>query len=123
MCTAYMPPVRCAPPPDVRFMCTFAVDSAPSLTILAPGVAIQAAGITLTGTSQATPFVAGALVVLHEKSPASTPAQLVKRLTSTGVMVSADQHLTWLFLMLDMHGLNQPAGNASTFATAQSDEE
>jgi hypothetical protein len=62
-------------------------NSASFLTVLAPGVAISAAGITMTGTSQATPHVAGALAVLHAAFPAEAPTALVTRLTSTGVQV------------------------------------
>ena len=39
------------------------------LTILAPGVMITAAGITMSGTSQATPHVAGAIAVLAAAFP------------------------------------------------------
>jgi hypothetical protein len=62
-------------------------NSASFLTVLAPGVFITAAGITMTGTSQATPHVAGALAVLHAAFPSETPAALVARLTKTGVAV------------------------------------
>jgi subtilisin family serine protease len=58
------------------------------LTMLAPGVGITAAGITMSGTSQATPFVAASLAVLRNMFPSYTLAQIVAALTSTGVMVS-----------------------------------
>ena len=54
------------------------------LTIFAPGVRITAAGITMTGTSQATPHVAGAIAVLRSAYPNETPDQIVDRLTGTG---------------------------------------
>jgi hypothetical protein len=54
------------------------------LTIFAPGVRINAAGVTMTGTSQATPHVAGAIAVLRSAYPNETPDQIVDRLTGTG---------------------------------------
>lgn len=63
--------------------------SAPTLTILAPGCNIEAAGILLSGTSQATPFVSAALTVMRSRFPTYTLPQLVAALTSTGVPVSS----------------------------------
>ncbi|HXU80571.1 MAG TPA: S8 family serine peptidase [Polyangia bacterium] len=63
-------------------------NSIPFLTILAPGVMINAAGVTMTGTSQAAPHVAGAIAVLRSAFPAESPDAIVKRLTSTGVPVT-----------------------------------
>ncbi len=57
------------------------------LTVLAPGVMITAAGITMSGTSQATPHVAGALAVLAAAFPSDTPTAIVSRLTTYGVPV------------------------------------
>lgn len=63
-------------------------NSASYLTVLAPGAIITAAGVTESGTSQATPFVSGAVAVLAAEAPGSTPAALVARITSTGVPVT-----------------------------------
>jgi subtilisin family serine protease len=57
------------------------------LTVLAPGVMISAAGITMSGTSQATPHVAGAIAVLRSAFPLETPTATVARLTTYGVPV------------------------------------
>ena len=57
------------------------------LTMLAPGVMITAAGITMSGTSQATPHVAGAIAVLAAAFPNESPTDRVTRLTSYGVPV------------------------------------
>jgi subtilisin family serine protease len=63
-------------------------NGAPHLTLLAPGVMINAAGLTMTGTSQAAPHVAGAIAVLRAAFPSETPAAILKRMTSTGVPVT-----------------------------------
>jgi len=57
------------------------------LTILAPGVNITAAGITMSGTSQATPHVAGAIAVLAAAFPNESATDRVTRLTKYGVPV------------------------------------
>jgi subtilisin family serine protease len=62
-------------------------NSASFLTLLAPGVGISAAGITMSGTSQATPHVAGAIAVLASAFPTAGPDTLVTRLTSSGTVV------------------------------------
>jgi subtilisin family serine protease len=63
-------------------------NSASFLSILAPGVMITAAGSTMTGTSQATPHVAGAIAVLRAAFPAEGPDAIVKRMTSTGAPIT-----------------------------------
>ncbi|NJC89076.1 MAG: hypothetical protein FIB02_11205, partial [Desulfuromonas sp.] len=62
-------------------------NSAPFLTLLAPGAMINAAGITMAGTSQATPHVAGAAAVLRSASPGDSVQQSVSRLQQ-GPLVS-----------------------------------
>lgn len=63
-------------------------NSAGFLTILAPGALITAGGVQLGGTSQASPFAAGAIAILRAAFPSDTPAQTIARLTSTGVAVT-----------------------------------
>lgn len=62
-------------------------NSAPYLTLLAPGAFIDAAGIELGGTSQAAPHVAGAIAVLREAYPTEQLEQTVGRMTTTGIPV------------------------------------
>ncbi|MEI6832394.1 MAG: S8 family serine peptidase [bacterium] len=59
----------------------------PDLKMLAPGVQISAAGITMSGTSQATPHVAAAIGVLKSAFPSETPDQLQDRLAGTGKII------------------------------------
>jgi hypothetical protein len=63
-------------------------NSAPFQTLLAPGAFITAGGVSMAGTSQATPHVAGALAVLKGAFPDETPTELVARLTSSGKPVT-----------------------------------
>ncbi|SPE23215.1 putative Subtilisin [Burkholderiales bacterium] len=55
------------------------------MTLFAPGADVTAAGITLFGTSQATPHVSGALAALRARYPKEPLSQALARLTSTGV--------------------------------------
>lgn len=63
-------------------------NSAPFLSMLAPGAPITAANITMTGTSQAAPHVAGALAVLRAAAPSEPLDSLVARLTTSGPKVT-----------------------------------
>ena len=63
-------------------------NSASYLSVLAPGSEITAAGITMSGTSQATPHVAAAVAILHGARPLDTPASTLSRLTTTGTSVT-----------------------------------
>lgn len=59
-------------------------NSANFLTLLAPGAIINAAGLTMGGTSQAAPHVAGALAVLRSAHSYLTLDEAVNRLIATG---------------------------------------
>ena len=59
-------------------------NSAPYMTLLAPGAVITAGGWSYAGTSQASPHVAGAVAVLKSAVPTATPAQVVQALSTSG---------------------------------------
>jgi uncharacterized repeat protein (TIGR01451 family) len=63
-------------------------NSASYLVMLAPGAFITAGGRQLAGTSQAAPFVAGAVAVLRSAFPAESLDATVARLTGRGVPVT-----------------------------------
>ncbi|MBL8249908.1 MAG: S8 family serine peptidase [Candidatus Competibacter sp.] len=69
-------------------------NSASFLTLLAPGARITAAGITQSGTSQATPHVAGAIAVLRAAYPGESVDATIGRLTSTGQPITDTNGVT-----------------------------
>ena len=72
------------------------------LKIAAPGVKIVAAGITMTGTSQATPHVAGAIAVLKSSSPNDTPDQIQEKLIKSGKPITLPSFPTAKTVRLDL---------------------
>lgn len=86
-----LPPARCkqaAPQsPRLELWCCCCCSS-PKVALLAPGHALEAAGITLSGTSQASPVVAGAIAVVRGRYPSYSLEQVLNLLRSTGTPVS-----------------------------------
>ncbi|MBL8918353.1 MAG: S8 family serine peptidase [Myxococcaceae bacterium] len=62
-------------------------NSASFITLVAPGSSITAAGITMSGTSQATPHVAGGIAVLAAAFPADSVEERLQRLVTSGSTV------------------------------------
>ena len=56
----------------------------PLVSLLAPGLFVNAAGITESGTSQASPHVAGAVADLVTANPNASAQQVARALTGTG---------------------------------------
>ncbi len=62
--------------------------SGPALKVLAPGALITSAGVTMAGTSQATPHVAGAIADLWDARPTATPAQVETAVLAAGPLIA-----------------------------------
>ncbi len=62
--------------------------TAPFLSIVSPGTFVSAAGVEQSGTSQATPHVAGAWAVMRAGMPSATGAQILAALQSGGTPVA-----------------------------------
>lgn len=78
----------CTDPTTTADQITCFSQSASILTVLAPGALITAAGITLGGTSQATPHVSGAIAVLAAKNPAATVDQITSSIANSGPLIT-----------------------------------
>src|SRR5207237_556710 len=63
-------------------------NSGPELDMLAPGALITAAGLTLAGTSQATPHVAGAIAAVTQSQPGASTAAVVYAVTQSGPLIT-----------------------------------
>ncbi|KAF0163900.1 MAG: hypothetical protein FD157_2579 [Rhodocyclaceae bacterium] len=94
-------------------------NSASFLTLLAPGSEIVAGGYGASGTSQASPHVAGAVAVLRDAFPEETLTQTLARLTSTGVAIT-DARNGIVKPRLNLLEAARPANNAFTGRVALS---
>lgn len=75
-------------------------NTASFLTVLAPGAFIEAAGISMTGTSQAAPHVAGSIAVVSAAFP-GTADSVLDRLLGSGAVV-ADARTGVAFPRIDL---------------------
>lgn len=82
------PGVPCTDATTAADQVTCFSNSASILTMLAPGAIITAAGISMTGTSQATPFVSGAAAVIKGQYGSLTVDDVVSSMTGTGVLIT-----------------------------------
>lgn len=94
-------------------------NSASFLTLLAPGSVIDAAGISMSGTSQASPHVAGAVAVLRAAYPADTVSAIKnKLLLGTPVTDTNGISKPRLDLMQALSGTPVTVPGAPTIGTA-----
>jgi hypothetical protein len=63
-------------------------NSGVGLDMLAPGALITAGGLTLAGTSQATPHVAGAVAAVAQSQPGASTAAIVNAVTQSGPVIT-----------------------------------
>jgi hypothetical protein len=80
--------------------------------LLAPGALINAAGIQMGGTSQATPHVAGAIAVMAAAFPEEGPESWIDRLKSTGTVVT-DHRNGHSFPRIDLEAATAEAGDCA----------
>ncbi len=91
--------------------------SAPFLSILAPGVNVTAAGVNMSGTSQATPMVSGAVADLASANPNASADQLQNALTSSGDPVT-DPRTSQVTPRLDVNAAATAFGSAPAAVTS-----
>ena len=90
-------------------------NAASFLDILAPGAWVSAAGITMSGTSQASPHVAGAAAVLASEYPAAGPEGIEGLLLESGSEV-VDSRNDLHFPRLDLLGAYQAGQETCVYA-------
>ena len=81
-------PLACTDSTTTANKITCFSQSAPNLTLLAPGVSVLAGGITESGTSQATPHVAASVALARACRPDLSAAQVISALQNTGVSIA-----------------------------------
>jgi subtilisin family serine protease len=96
-------PDQCTDPTTAADQMTCFSQTATFLTVLAPGAIITAASVTQSGTSQASPHVAGAVAVLRDANPGATPTQIQSAIGSSGPLVFDP------LIDLSFHRLDLPA--------------
>ena len=96
-------PDTCPPPHPAGGVTCFSNASAITTT-LAPGAEIVAADITMSGTSQASPHVAGAVAVLKSLEPSLSVTEIEERIRKTGIPVD-DSRNGMTYSRLDLVGL------------------
>jgi hypothetical protein len=94
--------------PSARTIACFS-QSGPLLSVLAPGLVVTAGGITMSGTSQATPHVAGAIADIADAVPGATSAELAHAVASSGPTITDPRNHAVTHL-LDITGAISAAG-------------
>lgn len=107
------PPSRCQNPSTAADQVTCFSNSTSFLSLLAPGSVINAGGRMQSGTSQASPHVAGAVAVLRAAFPAESLDQTVARLLQGPTVVDTRNDVSKPRLSLPAAlGLGQPCSYA-----------
>lgn len=117
----------CTDPATAADQITCFSQTASFLTVLSPGARITAAGITQSGTSQATPHVAGAVAALVDSLPTATPDMIQTAIGTSGPLIF-DDLIGLSFHRLDLPaaiatlaGLPPPPGGCTVFGTGGND--
>jgi subtilisin family serine protease len=81
------PKARCTDEWSVPDLISCSSNASPVLALLAPGGVVTAGGVTMSGTSQAGPHVAGAIALLRSETPDQPLDELESRLLVSGKLL------------------------------------